>query len=48
MDATTGTGQGVWELSYENVQLKVDGDQIAVGKPYQATINWSLSDVPAN
>lgn len=48
MDATTGTGQGAWVLSYEDVQLKVDGDKIAVGKPYQATINWSLSDVPAN
>ena len=48
MDAAAGTGQGAWELSYEDVQLQVDGDKIAVGKPYQATINWSLSDVPAN
>ncbi|MBO1086194.1 MULTISPECIES: WxL domain-containing protein [Enterococcus] len=48
MDAATGTGQGAWELSYEDVRLQVDGNKIAVGKPYQATINWSLSDVPAN
>ncbi|WP_375152579.1 WxL domain-containing protein [Enterococcus mundtii] len=46
MDAAAGTGQGAWELSYEDVQLQVDGDKIAVGKRYQATINWSLSDVP--
>ena len=35
MDAATGTGQGAWELSYEDVRLQVDGNKIAVGKPYK-------------
>lgn len=48
MNATTGTGQGTWELNYSKVKLHANGSTIAAGKSYKATINWSLNDVPGN
>lgn len=46
MTAQAGTGEGQWSLDFSEVTLHTNGAPLASGKNYQATIKWSLNDVP--
>lgn len=41
------TGQGTWNLDFSNVSLATNGASLSVNKAYEATIEWSINDVPS-
>jgi hypothetical protein len=45
--ATQGAGQGEWNLSFSKVTLSTNGASLSVNKAYEATIEWSINDVPS-